>query len=208
MTAENFGEEYFTRRYYRRKEGYKEINWRFILEIFREYGCKHVLDVGCAYGFSVKQGLAMGLDMYGIDVSEYAVKQAEKLGLKDRVNQGNICQLPFKDEFFDGVMCWHVLEHIRDFHKALDEINRILKMEGIFCVALPPITYIDFHLEPTHVAGYTSSQWKQFFRQHGFKVKRFPVRVRGKILRHIPFEMLIIPRTLARCRYLKREAAG
>jgi len=193
MAVKKFDEEYFTQRYYRGKEGSypKKIDWGAVLKVFKECGCKRVLDVGCAYGFSVQQGLAMGLDMYGVDISDYAVKRAEKLGLKNRVKRGDVCQLPFESEFFDGVMCIHVLEHIPDFHKALEEINRVLKMGGIFYVALPLVSHKDFYSEPTHVNGYTAPQWRQFFRQHGFRMKKHFVKVRGNILKHIPFGVSI-----------------
>jgi SAM-dependent methyltransferase len=46
--------------------------------------------------------------------------------------------LPFADESFDVVLSFGVLEHVDDDKKSLDEINRILKPNGLFfCFWLP-----------------------------------------------------------------------
>ena len=39
----------------------------------------------------------------------------------------NIHRLPFYNESFDFIICSHVLEHVDDDIKALNEINRVLK---------------------------------------------------------------------------------
>ena len=44
--------------------------------------------------------------------------------------QADICNLPFKDNEFDVILCNHVLEHILDDTKAMQELYRILKPNG------------------------------------------------------------------------------
>ncbi|EAR00739.1 Glycosyltransferase [Maribacter sp. HTCC2170] len=44
--------------------------------------------------------------------------------------QADICNLPFKDNTFDVIFCNHVLEHIPDDKKAMEELYRILKPKG------------------------------------------------------------------------------
>lgn len=44
--------------------------------------------------------------------------------------QADICNLPFKDSEFDVILCNHVLEHIPDDTKAMQELYRILKPNG------------------------------------------------------------------------------
>lgn len=44
--------------------------------------------------------------------------------------KADICDLPFEDESFDIVLCNHVLEHIRDDKKAMEELYRIMKKGG------------------------------------------------------------------------------
>lgn len=44
--------------------------------------------------------------------------------------KADICNLPFKENTFDVILCNHVLEHISDDRKAMQELFRILKPGG------------------------------------------------------------------------------
>ncbi|MBX2954937.1 MAG: class I SAM-dependent methyltransferase [Cyclobacteriaceae bacterium] len=49
----------------------------------------------------------------------------------------DIHQMPFKDNYFDVVLCNHVLEHVTDDIQTLREINRVLKPGGFAIVQVP-----------------------------------------------------------------------
>jgi predicted SAM-dependent methyltransferase len=49
----------------------------------------------------------------------------------------DICNLPFADNEFDFILCNHVLEHIPDDYKALQEIYRVLKPGGKAILQIP-----------------------------------------------------------------------
>ncbi|SED18803.1 Methyltransferase domain-containing protein [Tenacibaculum sp. MAR_2009_124] len=51
--------------------------------------------------------------------------------------KADICDLPFKNEEFDVVFCNHVLEHIPDDTKAMQELHRILKKDGFGIFQIP-----------------------------------------------------------------------
>lgn len=51
--------------------------------------------------------------------------------------KADICNLPFKNNEFDFILCNHVLEHIPDDTKAMQEIYRILKPGGIAILQIP-----------------------------------------------------------------------
>ncbi|WP_373017880.1 class I SAM-dependent methyltransferase [Muriicola sp.] len=44
--------------------------------------------------------------------------------------KADICELPFENESFDVIFCNHVLEHIPDDRKAMEELYRIMKPGG------------------------------------------------------------------------------
>lgn len=51
--------------------------------------------------------------------------------------KADICNLPFKDNEFDVILCNHVLEHIPDDTKAMQELYRILKKGGMAILQIP-----------------------------------------------------------------------
>ena len=44
--------------------------------------------------------------------------------------KADICHLPFDDDTFDVILCNHVLEHIPDDAKAMQELYRVMKPGG------------------------------------------------------------------------------
>lgn len=51
--------------------------------------------------------------------------------------KADICDLPFEDESFDFILCNHVLEHIAQDTKAMQELFRILKPGGTAILQIP-----------------------------------------------------------------------
>ncbi len=51
--------------------------------------------------------------------------------------KADICNLPFKDNEFDVILCNHVLEHIPDDTKAMHELYRVLKPGGFGIFQIP-----------------------------------------------------------------------
>jgi len=65
--------------------------------------------------------------------------------------KADICDLPFADASFDVIFCNHVLEHIVDDTKAMQELYRVLKPGGMGIFQIPQdltkaITYEDFSI--------------------------------------------------------------
>lgn len=51
--------------------------------------------------------------------------------------KADICDLPFEDDSYDVIFCNHVLEHIPDDTKAMQELYRILKPGGMAILQIP-----------------------------------------------------------------------
>lgn len=98
----------------------------------------------------------------------------------------------YNDGSFDIFICSHVLEHVMDDRKAMDELKRILKQDG-FGIAMVPIIVtakdIDEDIYVTdpsekwrrfgqddHVRLYTPSGFMGRLKEIGFKVKRITVK--------------------------------
>ncbi len=107
---------------------------------------KKVLEVGCGFGGGVISLWRNGAQAYGVDIDEEAIKIAEMISKKEKVNRNMFCigkaeDLPFGDETFDIVWNIQVLEHVQDPFKALSESIRVLKQEGIFFIHCPNYLY-------------------------------------------------------------------
>tara|TARA_R110002012_G_scaffold106998_3_gene248606 strand:+ start:1616 stop:2317 length:702 start_codon:yes stop_codon:yes gene_type:complete len=62
------------------------------------------------------------------------------------VSHADITNIPFEDNFFDFIICNHVLEHIPDDGLAMRELRRVLKASGWVILQVP----IDYRLETTY----------------------------------------------------------
>lgn len=91
-----------------------------------------VLDVGCAKGFLVKAFKDMGIQVYGVDTSGYAISNAPsdvKAYLFDM--DLNKDYLPFREEYFDFVTFFGTIEYLDNHTHVIKEINRVLKLGGM-----------------------------------------------------------------------------
>ena len=92
-----------------------------------------VLDLGCGYGRDLEYFYKMGYAIFGLDISEKMIERAKKEAPKAKLKIGNLLKLDYNDDYFDGIWCSATLIHIakKDACKALSEMNRVLKKEGV-----------------------------------------------------------------------------
>jgi len=72
-------------------------------------------------------------DYYNIFYEPDCLKSADF----DKRKFGDLENLTFSDNFFDVILCSDVLEHVRFYEKAISEISRVLKNEGVFILQVP-----------------------------------------------------------------------
>ena len=177
--AKQFGREYFDGA---REHGYGGYHydgrWMPVVEdIIDHFDLKpaaRVLDVGCAKGFLVRDMCWTGLDAYGLDISDYALKRChpEVIG---RLHSGNATNLPFPDNSFDAVICINTVHNLpRNLCiQALSEIERVTKNSAAFvqvgAYRSPEEKQLltDWALTAeTH--GYPD-EWRQIFKEAGYR---------------------------------------
>lgn len=85
-----------------------------------------VLDVGCAKGFLVKDLCDLGIDAYGLDISEYAVRQCPP-EIVGRLHIGNADHLPFPDGSFAATVSINAIHNLprEGCIRALQELERL-----------------------------------------------------------------------------------
>ena len=104
---------------------------------------KICLDAGCGSGRRTKALLDLGAGyVYGCDISKDAIGVAnvylKRAGYerKCEFQEGNVLDLPYKNDKFDYVLCNGVLHHTLDWKKGMQEIYRVLKEEGVTRIGL------------------------------------------------------------------------
>ena len=73
---------------------------------------------------------------------------------------------PLPDDSVDLALASHIAEHINrancGFIKWMDEIWRVLKIEGQLMIAMPYAGSPGYWMDPTHVNGCTEETWRYF----------------------------------------------
>ena len=87
--------------------------------------------MGCAKGFLVKDLLNLGIDAFGLDISEYALLNCE-VETAGRLYMGSADYLPFPDNSFDAIVSINTIHNLpKNLCKlALREIERIAPGKG------------------------------------------------------------------------------
>jgi len=116
--------------------GYKYINgyWEKVAKpLIEHYDLKDgdkILDVGCGKGFLLYDMLKIlpGLEVTGIDISEYAIKNAKE-EVRPYLQVGDAIKLPFQDNSFELVISINTIHNLfcYDMLDSLKEIERVGK---------------------------------------------------------------------------------
>jgi SAM-dependent methyltransferase len=105
-----------------------------------------VLDMGC--GGTKQVPASVGLDQHrlpGVD-------------LVANLERG----LPFTDDSFDQVFAIHVLEHVVDLMRLMNEVHRVLRPRGVLHVITPAHDFVNAVADPTHVRFFDVQTFKYF----------------------------------------------
>lgn len=111
-----------------------------LLDTFPIQRGQKVLDVGTGTGvllpYLVERVGSEGI-IFGFDLSFNMVREASKKNLPQKVYllQGDVHNLPFKDSYFDLVICFAAFPHFRDPQTALREMARVLEKGSELIIA-------------------------------------------------------------------------
>ena len=128
-------------------------------EIARRHAPGSVLDVGCGRGWTLHHLRELGWTVEGIELDDLAAQHARD-GLHLPVSDGGFQVDDPREDHFDAIIIWHVLEHLPDAPRALATLARLLKPGGVLSLAVPNLAswqaratgYAWFHLDlPRHV---------------------------------------------------------
>ena len=98
------------------------------------YGAK-ILEVAPGPGYLSIELAKRGFDVTGVEISaDFVViekRNAAESGVNVNFKQGNASSLPLPDGAFDFIICSAAFKNFSEPLKALNEMHRVLKLEGI-----------------------------------------------------------------------------
>lgn len=142
-----------------------------------------VLEVGCGEGRGIEL-LRSYVDSYvAVDkIAEVIARLQEKY--KDvSFNQANIPPLPYKDNSFDFVLSFQVIEHIKKDGLFLEEIHRVLKPGGKAFISTPNIK-MTLSRNPWHIREYTSEELTNLCSKYFSNVDMRGVSGNDKVMKY------------------------
>ena len=97
-----------------------------------------ILDVGCAFGIFLEKVSSFFDEVYGCDISKFAIDKArKKLPEADLKVVDVEKNLPYEDNFFDCITAFDVLEHTKNLEKSFENIVSKLKSGGYLIMSIP-----------------------------------------------------------------------
>lgn len=93
---------------------------------------KKILNIGCGYSLE-------GTDRIDFMKTSATTKVCD-------VEKG----LPYKNDTFDEIICYRVLEHLRNLKIFIDECFRVLKKGGKMCLQTDNAGFIIYHVKNDH----------------------------------------------------------
>ena len=130
-----------------------------------------ILDAGCGKGVIYRyiHRIRKDIRIFAIDISG-----AAKPGKFVRFRRGSVEDMPYSTNFFDAIVCFHVIEHLDNPEKAISEFRRTLKRNGTLLIETPhwvsaitPVGY-NFYSDKTHKKPFSKKSLSALLK--GFEI--------------------------------------
>ncbi len=171
------GHEY---RDYLEERSVQELNFRARLDTLLRFvphpESRHLIEIGCAYGFFLKMASECFASAVGIDISEKAVLYARnQLGCS--VFTGNF------DEYqqrIDVAVMWDTIEHLARPDAYIHRLGQVMSRGGIVAITTGDLGSLVARTRkakwrqihpPTHLHYFSESTLSQMLRQNSFKIR-------------------------------------
>lgn len=122
----------------------------YVLKMLGDVNGKTITDIGCGEGYVSRMLASGGAKVVAVDISEKLIQSAQNQEMKDKLGidyriESALKLESFQDDSFDTAISVLVYGHFdsQEMRRAVDETRRVLKVGGIFVLAVPhPIAYM------------------------------------------------------------------
>lgn len=174
-----FGDEYSD---YLADQEVLQKNFRLRLRILKRFldpkRHRHLIEIGCAYGFFLDSARDHFTTVQGIDITEEGVVHARRqFGLK--TDHGDILQYDFSGQKFDVVCLWDTIEHLTHPHRYLEKIAGITEPGALLALTTGDIKSVNARLKkekwrlihpPSHLHYFSKETLTRLLDRQGFDV--------------------------------------
>ncbi|NCI49117.1 class I SAM-dependent methyltransferase [Sediminibacterium roseum] len=144
-------------------------------------GSSRILDFGCGHGFFVQELAREKFESFGFDIGADKIMEAGNARI---TNKNNLEE--YTERGFDVISLWHVLEHMRDHDKVLEDLAGRINPGGKIIIAVPNISSLGYKLfrqkwgwvqQPyVHINHYNRQTLSMLLQKHGFSVRSASTR--------------------------------
>ena len=190
-----YNEEYFERGVVTGVSGYMNYGWmpeltmrmaHFYVTDLPIKPNEKILDFGCAKGYMVKSLRLLGIEAYGVDISEYAISNCDSQVRKfcEKIDGLNDPKLFRKN--YNWLIAKDVFEHISEFDlrlllkissKHVDHIFAVIPLAADDSSGKYIVPEYDF--DKTHIVAKTKEWWIKLFLELGWKLDAFTFSFKG-----------------------------
>jgi SAM-dependent methyltransferase len=137
-----------------------------------------LLDIGCGNGRFLMQMRLVGWTVAGVEPDPKSAAQAVAAGLD--VKAGLLEEGMFPDKHFDAVTLNHVIEHLHDPVRTLQQCCKVLKPGGVISIATPNLQARGHEIfggdwfaldPPRHLVLFTPDSLRLALQKCGFEVE-------------------------------------
>jgi len=160
----------YLRRFYERPEVDDYFNDYFM---FAKVLKSLVVDVGSGLGYVTKELTGMNNSVLSLDINKHTLNFSKKKGRCHNPVLGSVNNLPIKSKSIDVAYFIDVIEHLDYPLRSLEEIKRILKVEGLLFLVTPNgllSRLVGGPGDSTHVHEFTWWELKKILKHTGFTI--------------------------------------
>jgi len=164
---------------------YLRIHFPFVEKEIKKISSKaRALEAGCGFG---QWAFLIGEEcqVVGIDIARKAIKTAQDYATKKKIKNchfycADLKAIPFKNDYFDYIFSFGVIEHFQDPSEVLSGFYRVLKPKGRVFISVPNIYSFHTITRPVTQAlglwkfgyerSYSIGSLKKLLNSFGFKI--------------------------------------